>query len=33
MRETKLILEVAACLATLIKLALATADWFLKFLA
>jgi hypothetical protein len=33
MRETKLILEVTACLATLIMLALAVADWVLKFLA
>jgi hypothetical protein len=33
MREAKLILEVTACLATLIMLALAVADWVLKFLA
>jgi hypothetical protein len=33
MRETKLVLEVTACLATLIMLALAVADWVLKFLA
>jgi hypothetical protein len=33
MLEAKIILEVAACLATLIMLALAVADWVLKFLA
>jgi hypothetical protein len=32
MRETKFILEATACLATLIMLALAVADWVLKFL-
>jgi hypothetical protein len=30
--ETKLILEIAAALATLIMLALTVADWVLKFL-
>jgi hypothetical protein len=33
MRETRLILELTACLATLVMLALAVADWVLKFLA
>jgi hypothetical protein len=32
MRETKFVLEAAACLATLIMLALAVADWVVKFL-
>ena len=32
MRETNLILEVTACLATLIMLALSVADRLLKFL-
>jgi hypothetical protein len=32
MQEARLILEVTACLATLIMLALAVADWILKFL-
>jgi hypothetical protein len=32
MRETKLILEVSACLASLLMLALAVAEWVLKFL-
>jgi hypothetical protein len=32
MQEARLILEVTACLATLIILALAVADWILKFL-
>jgi hypothetical protein len=32
MRETKFILEATACLATLIMLALAVADWVLKFI-
>jgi hypothetical protein len=33
MRETRFILETTACLATLIMLALAVADWVLKFIA
>jgi hypothetical protein len=32
MRETKRTLEIAACLATLIMLAMAVADWTLKFI-
>lgn len=32
MRNTKFILEATACLATLIMLALAVADWVLKFI-
>jgi hypothetical protein len=31
MRQTKFVLEAAACLATLMMLALAVADWILKF--
>jgi hypothetical protein len=33
MRRTRRDLEVAACLATLIMLALAVADWVLKFIS
>jgi hypothetical protein len=33
MRDTRIVLEVAACLATLIMLALAVADWVLKIIS
>ncbi len=32
MRQTEFVLEATACLATLIMLALAVADWILKFI-
>jgi hypothetical protein len=32
MRETRIILEIAAALAALLMLSLAVADWVLKFL-